>query len=294
VDLKRQLLDTIQNSLIRESVSGCGNWAEKYRVMGEPYPGLWSFKWHPWLREMHDAEGELKVGQKAAQLGYTELGLNKTFYCMDILKLNTLYILPAKTPDATDFSASRFDPSLELSPYLQALFSDVKNTGHKRAGAVNLYIRGSRSRSGLKSIPVSLLILDEVDEMTQDNIPLATERQSGQTHKETWMLSTPTIDDFGINNYFQQSTQEEFFFICPHCSRHINLDFPESLDIEGDDPLFAKGFLKCKECDHRLDHEAKSEWLKDAYWEKKNKTHKQIWVNTSVTGFVKKPVWVRK
>ena len=33
---------------------------------------------------------------------------------------------------------------------------------------------------------------------------------------------------------------------------------------------------------------------KNVYWEKKNKTHKQIWVNTGVTGFVKKPVWVRK
>ena len=33
---------------------------------------------------------------------------------------------------------------------------------------------------------------------------------------------------------------------------------------------------------------------RDAYWEKKNKTHKQILVGTGVTNFVKKSVWVRK
>lgn len=32
----------------------------------------------------------------------------------------------------------------------------------------------------------------------------------------------------------------------------------------------------------------------DAYLEKKNQTHRKVWVGTGVTGFVKKPVWVRK
>jgi len=33
---------------------------------------------------------------------------------------------------------------------------------------------------------------------------------------------------------------------------------------------------------------------KNAHWEKKNSTHKQILVGTGVTNFVKKSVWVRK
>lgn len=33
---------------------------------------------------------------------------------------------------------------------------------------------------------------------------------------------------------------------------------------------------------------------KDAYWEKKEQTHKKIWVGTGVTNFVKKPVWIKK
>jgi len=233
-------------------------------VMGTPYPGPWTFNHHPWLKDMHDAEDGFCIGQKAAQMGYTEAVLNRTFYKMDIRQISVLYILPAKNPDASDFSASRFDPALDLSPYLQRLFSDVKNVGHKRAGATSLFIRGSRSRSGLKSLPVGQLIFDEVDEMTQENIPLAFERQSGQIEKQTWMISTPTIDTVGINGYFTRSSMGEFFFKCPSCSRMTQLIFPECLEIVGDDPnsTALKGsYYKCKECGNKLPHELKSDWI---------------------------------
>lgn len=32
----------------------------------------------------------------------------------------------------------------------------------------------------------------------------------------------------------------------------------------------------------------------EAYLEKKNQTHKTVWVGTGVTGFVKKPIWIRR
>ena len=130
--------------------------------MGQPYPGLLNHKHHPWTKAMRDCEDEFIVGQKAAQLGFTEVALDKCFYAIDIKGLSVMYVLPASNPDASDFSTSRFDPALELSPHLEHLFSEVKNIGHKRAGSANLYLRGSRSRSQLKSVPVGLLILDEM------------------------------------------------------------------------------------------------------------------------------------
>jgi hypothetical protein len=237
--------------------------------MGPPFPGKWTFFKHPWLRAMHESKSEINVGQKAAQLGYTETVLNITFFKIDVEGLDCLYVLPAKTPDAGDFSAARFDPALELSPHLTNLFSDVKNVGHKRAGSANLYIRGSRSRAGLKSIPVSLIVLDEVDEFSQENIPLVFERGSGQRKRDIWMISTPTINNSGINKYYIQSTQEEFYFKCPGCSRYTNLTFPECLEITGDsifDEKINQSFLKCKECDIKLPHETKPEWLAAGKW----------------------------
>ena len=236
---------------------------------GGAYPGPWTFNHHPWLLKMHDSDHPMVVGQKAAQMGYTEAALNRTFFKIDIRSQTAMYILPAKTPDASDFSASRFDPALELSPYLQRLFSDVKNVGHKRAGSCSLLIRGSRSRSGLKSQPAGFLVFDELDEMNQENIPLAFERQSGQLEQQSFLISTPTIDTYGINDYFQRSNQQEFYFPCPHCSRQTKLIFPDCIEIPTDDPrdpALSKAYYKCKECNQKLDQETKPEWLADGVW----------------------------
>ena len=268
-DLQTLLHEKVISGLKRQAITTCADWSERYRVMGEPIPGQWSFKYHPWLREIHNSAEEDVVIQKAAQMGVTEAALNKAFYSIDMLGRSVLYILPAATPDAGDFSSSRFDPALELSPHLNDLFSDVKNVGHKRAGAANLFIRGSRSRSQLKSVPVSIAIADEYDEMNRQNVSLIWERLSGQIEKQFIRLSTPTIENVGINLVYKASTQDQFFFKCPHCSRFTQLIFPECIVISAEDFGDSKildSYLKCKECDHELDHKTKSEWLTTGEW----------------------------
>jgi len=217
---------------------------------------------------MHDCQVDM-VGQKGAQLGFTETALNKVFFAIDVRAASVLYVLPASTPDASDFSTSRFDPALESSDHLRKLFSDVKNIGHKRAGQANLFIRGSRSRSQLKSIPVGIIIFDEVDEMVQDNIPLAFERMSGQVEKQKFLLSTPTIAGYGINAYFQNSTQGEFFFKCPACSKWTQCVFPESIVITAEDyndPKIKDTHLICTDCKAILPHAGKVDWLSTGKW----------------------------
>lgn len=275
------LQERISGGLRKKAITSPSKWAEANRILGKPFPGPWRFLHHPWLKEMHDSRAQSNIGQKAAQMGYTETMLNLAFFNIDILRRDCLYVLPAKTPDASDFSASRFDPALELSHYLSKLFSDVQNIGHKRAGAVNLYIRGSRSRAGLKSIPAGFLIMDELDEFDQENIPLAEERQSGQVDRQDWKISTPTIDNMGINKYFVQSTQEHFFFPCPHCSRQIELTFPDSMVITGTDPYHPElknTHLICTACKGRLEHSEKQVYLNHGKWVPSKK-------DTEVRGF---------
>ena len=262
------LIERIATGLSRRSIVKCSQWSEKYRVMGQPYPGPWTFNYHPWTRSMCDEDGDW-VGQKSAQMGFTEVALNRVFYTMDIKQSDCLYVLPAKTPDAGDFSSGRFDSALQLSRHLENMFSDVRNIGHKKAGHVNLYIRGSRSRAGLKSIPTGQIIFDEVDEMNQENIPLAEERASGQTKKQNIKISTPRIDNFGINRYYKDSTQDHFFFPCPHCSKHIELTFEACVKVLADnvtDPKLMDSYLTCPECKVILDHETKPEFLGCGEW----------------------------
>lgn len=238
-------------------------------MMGPPYPGVWTFKYHPWLRQMHDDRSPLVIGQKSAQMGYTEWALNVTFYTIDVEGKNVLYVLPNTQPDARDFSNARFSPALDLSPKLKQVFTDVNNVGHKRAGNANLYVRGSRSKAGLRSIPVQKIILDEVDVMEQVNLPLAMERVSGQPDKQVLALSTPTIQDYGINALYSGTTQSLFHFPCPSCSRYINLEFPRNIEITGDDPnsIELRGtYYKCHLCNAVLPQAAKPEFLGKGVW----------------------------
>jgi hypothetical protein len=261
--------DRISGGLKRKTITSCSKWAEQYRIMGQPFPGKWSFEHHPWTRLMHDAPEEMIVGQKAAQMGYTEAALNKVFYSIDVEGKSCLYILPASNPDASDFSTSRFDPALEMSDHLANMFSDVKNIGHKRAGNANLFIRGSRSRSQLKSLPIGFIVCDELDEMNQDNVSLAFERMSGQVDKQSFLISTPTIDKYGINNFYEVSTQDHYFFPCPHCNRRTELTFPECLVITADDandPKIRDTHIICKECNVKLEHAAKVDYLNKGDW----------------------------
>ena len=261
------LTQAIAAGLQRKSVKLCSQWATKYRMMGKPVPGNWAFDHHPWLREMHDCNAEELVGQKSAQMGYTETALNRTFYAIDIRGESVLYILPTDS-DASDFSASRFDPALEMSPHLQAMFSNVKNVGHKRAGSANLFVRGSRSRSKLKSLPVGHIVFDELEEMVQDNIPLALERMSGQDNRSVDYISTPSIAGYGINTRFEYSDQRHYYFKCPHCGKQIELGL-ENLVVTAetlDDPRIRDSYLQCTYCKGVIPHKQKREIFKTASW----------------------------
>ena len=182
--------------------------------MGAPFPGPYTFKYHPWCREIHNSKSAFTVAMKAAQLGITEAGINRAFFTLDQLKRDVLYVFPT-TLNASDFSKARFATALKLSPYLKQLFVDTNTVGLKSTGSNVLYIRGSRGDSNLKSIPVSELVLDEMDEMDTKAIWLALERLSGQIEKHVVAISTPTVPKYGVHKLFLTSTQEHFQFKCP-------------------------------------------------------------------------------
>jgi hypothetical protein len=121
----------------------------------------------------------------------------------------------------------------------------------------------------LKGIPVSTLILDELDEMDQKQIWLAFERLSGNLEKSVWAISTPTVPKYGIHKLFLQGSQEHYVFPCPHCGKWIELLWPDCMEIRGEtvtDPQIKESYIKCMECQHKLDHATKPDWLSKGIW----------------------------
>ena len=258
-------LNRLSSAMLDKAIVSASEWACRFRKMGKPYPGDWTFDNHPWLLEMHDCPNQNVVGRKAAQMGFSETAINRVFKAIDIDKLSAAYILPTSTPDAHDFSATRFDPALEASEHLQAMFSDVKNTKLKRSGSACLYIRSSRSKSQLKSFPAAILIMDEVDEFDPSNMHLIYERASGQLEEDVFIfqISTPTYEGIMIDARFEESDQRHYHFKCPCCSRWDELDIT-SLVVTAEhqsDTRIEDSHLICHHCKGVLPHETKSEWV---------------------------------
>lgn len=272
------LLESLQTQLaaglMRKSATTCSKWAETYVVYPKPIPGPLRFERHPWSRTWHDYESNW-AGMKAAQLAMTAAALNRALYNIDVLKNDVLYLLPKKNPDAVDFSKTKFDAILDQSPHIESLFSNTRNVGLKQAGSVSFYLRGMRSKSGLKLISVGMQVYDEYDEMPLRNIALADERSSGyeEGDKQVIKISTPTVPEFGIAEEIEKTTKEHYIFKCPNCSQWTEF-LPESLIVVGDnvndERTLKRSHLVTVDCKHVVNHAEKPTFLsmdrKRAMW----------------------------
>jgi len=109
-----------------------------------------------------------------------------------------------------------------------------------------------KTRGGLKTIPVDLIVFDEYDEhisvtgreMKLFTSPeLALERASHSKYKHQRYLSTPTLPDFGINLVYQSSDQKHFFIRCDKCNTWTCLE-EEFVAADGEEQ---KNFILFKE-----------------------------------------------
>lgn len=271
------LIKYLATGLVRSSSTTCSRWAQNYVHLGKPIPGPLRFTRFPWSKEMLDCDQNW-VGMKGAQMSFTLNALVRSFFQMDVRKNNVSYFLPKWKPDAHDFSKHKFDTILDHSPHIEEMFSEVRNVGHKRAGGVDFFLRGTQSTSGMKGISTGVIIFDEYDEMPAFATPLGQERASAflEEDKQTIWLSTPTIPNYGIHTEYKGSDQSHFMFKCPSCGRMTELTFPECLVITAEtysDPNVLNSHLICSLCKNKLPHESKVEWLKDAYWVKNANSH---------------------
>ena len=207
--------------------------------------------------------------QKCAQVGLSVAGEIKALFKVDSQKVDVLYVLPTAHL-ASDFAKARLDQMVAISPRLRNLFIGANNVGLKTTGHhSHIFIRGSIAESGLVSVPVGTVIIDEYDRCNPRVMALVAERMSAHSNKHLFALSTPTLPNFGINKQYLLGTQEHFMFPCPSCSKQTELIWPDAIEICGEaatDPDCHRSYLKCPECGAKLPHETKADWLAPAIW----------------------------
>jgi len=238
-------------------------WASRrVRLDGRPF----SFDGHEYLRAIYDDTAQHVVLSKAAQIGGTTWALLRSIHAC-AMGLSVGYYFPTKT-DVLEFSKSRVSPLLAENPFLSKLMSDTDTAGLKRIGSSYLYLRGMQSTVGMKSIPVDMVVFDELDEAPPESKTLARERLGHSDYKRIIELSNPSLPDYGIDEVYQRSDQRHWTVKCPGCGTWTSLEkaFPAKLGQEVRIILPRKDgnghYRACPECGAELDMAA-GEWVAD-------------------------------
>lgn len=227
-----QLLGAIEQRFSSgdEEPASIGRWAENTPIIldGRPF----TFDRHEYLQTPYEDDHPFQVEMKAAQVGNTTKAILRTlFYARYKNLVGILYLFPSRT-DVLDFSRGRINTLISENPEsIGKWIRDTDSAGLKRIWNTSLYLRGMQSRVGLKSIPVDMIVFDELDEAAPNAVDMAMERMGHSEFRIVSMLSNPTLPDYGIDKAFQETDQRYWLLRCAKCGEYTCLEdtFPECL-----------------------------------------------------------------
>lgn len=201
---------------------------------------------------------------KAAQCGASIFALGVPLYVSARLGgFSTTYFLPDQA-SASKMSGERFMELIRPNPELYQILQESnvgtsKNEGSKhlrRFGSSFLFFGYLGGSMQTESMPLDLLIFDEVQQMTPVQMEKARERVAASKYKMTLRLSTALMPDSDIHAYFKLSDQRYWHTRC-HCSSSdpeqwvvLSEIWPDCVgEGNGTTPGVPKGFFyRCPRC----------------------------------------------
>ena len=185
---------------------------------------------------------------KGAQVGMTTLAIGFALYCVIVHRLNVGYFLPDQ-----DF-ADRFDQT-RVRPVIRnesiaSIMRDGKYRGASpkglkefpgRGGSRFLYILGLRDIGNAISIPLDVLVRDEVDDLPPDNLKWSNDRIDASPLALTLNLAVGRTPGAGIHAMCEAGDRRRWHVRCPTCRTESVLEEHWPQILSGDT-------LVCPEC----------------------------------------------
>lgn len=287
--LDPRIARVIADALRPEEVRLVSEWADARRILPSDTsaePGPWRTDRTPYLREIMDClSGHVEVTEvalmAASQVGKSECVNNFIGYCIDSCPAPLMVVQPTiETAEA--YGRLRIQPMIDACPSLRQLVSESKS----RSGANTLQTKqfpggllrlvGANAPSGLASLPIRFLLLDEVDRYPQeagtegDPIALARQRTATFARRKIFMCSSPgNRNESKIERRFQQGDRRRYFVGCPHCDAVQTLRWGDKDGTGGvvwpdDEPHLAQ--YQCEACGCLIDETAKPAMLAAGEW----------------------------
>jgi len=208
--------------------------------------------------------------RKSVQCGYTD------FLIVDALDsaskgLRVFYVMPNQDL-RNDFVKDRLNTLFKLVPYyetgIKEATGDSASVGlkHFYKGLINFV--GSKSKSEFISFQADQVVIDEVDRCDQKNLEMAPDRMDGSKYKLDRRAGNPSVEGWGIDGLYSDSSQGVWKIKCNHCGKWQELDFFQNVVMRVDELQYdiIKGSLfdpkcVCAYCRKEIDRLQKGEWV---------------------------------
>jgi phage terminase large subunit GpA-like protein len=215
-------------------------WADRHRRLSSKASaefGQWQTSRTPYLREMMDAmtpshpctDGDFAKG---TQIGGSEAIYNAIGYLADQVPCPVMLVMPT-TETGKRVSRQRLQPMIDETPALQTKFSEAKSRSSSNTVLMKdfpgglLVVAGANSGPGLRSMPMRVVLQDEIDAYPDDvdgegdPCAVADKRTDQFSRAKRFKCSTPKIKGKSrIARRFEAGSQARYHVPCPHC-RHL-------------------------------------------------------------------------
>lgn len=286
-ETRREYLAQALNALKPEPEMTISEWADKYRILSSKSSaehGQWRTDRTPYLRAIMDdlspsSDVRRVVVKKASQMGMTEVANNVIGFFVHQAPCPILFVQP--TVDlARRYSSQRVKPMFAESPALENLLRgnykrDKSNSVlFKEYPGGILALTGANSPVGLSSMPIRIVLLDEVDRYPLDvgsgagrggkgegdPSSLAIARSRTFPNRKILMISTPVLADHSvIDREYELSDQRKYFVPCPSCEvKQVLIWTRFHWDHGKPDTVY----YECVHCGHHILHHQK-QWMID-------------------------------
>jgi hypothetical protein len=205
------------------------------------------FEKRPWLKAIYNDLSPKQAICKPPQVGMTVCNTLKTLWVAKNLNKQIIYTLPTDG-DVKDMVGGSFNRIIAQNPILMSWVKDHDTIEQKTVGNSIIFYRGTFTAKAAMMVPSGLNVHDEVDAsdpavVTQYETRL--EGQENESDKWRWYFSHPSLAGHGVDVYWQQSDQKEWYITCSTCNTEQVLSWPDNIDPE------TKSYI-CSHCKNTL------------------------------------------
>lgn len=161
---------------------------------------------------------QLQVLLKPPQIGASESQIIKTLYVAKKKGWDIIYTLPTDT-DRTDMAGGKVNRIIAQNPILGTWTKDHDSVEQKGVGDNIIYYRGTYTQKKAMMVSSDLNVHDEVDASDPLVIRDYENRLQAKADGRRWYFSHPSLANFGVDIYWQQSDKKEWFVTCPTCHK---------------------------------------------------------------------------